>query len=84
LTLGTIKWPSRYFLSALNLNLEGLNSGFKILFQKSRMGGLPGRSNMVIPILAEPPTGEAIPTPDTVPARKMSIIQVKNLSYLHA
>jgi len=48
---------------------------YQMAKQKSRMGALPGRSNMVIPILAEPPTGEAIPTPDTVPARKMSIIQ---------
>jgi len=37
--------------------------------QKGRMG--PGR--MAMPVLAQ--TGEAHPTPDTVPARKTSIIQ---------
>jgi len=35
--------------------------------------GAPGR--MMIPVLAQPPTGDTIPTPDTVPARKTSIIQ---------
>ena len=39
---------------------------------KPRPGG-PGR--MMIPVLAQPPTGDTIPTPDTVPARKTSIIQ---------
>jgi hypothetical protein len=39
---------------------------------KPRPGG-PGR--MMIPVLAQPPTGNTIPTPDTVPQRKTSIIQ---------
>jgi len=44
---------------------------YQMAKQKGRMG--PGR--MAMPILAQPPTGEAHPTPDTVPARKTSIIQ---------
>merc|ERR1712165_264545 len=39
-------------------------------------GGLGGGRSMAIPVLAcPPPTGETIPTPDNVPARKTSIIQ---------
>lgn len=41
--------------------------------QGSKRPGAPGR--MMIPVLAQPPTGDTIPTPDTVPARKTSIIQ---------
>jgi len=37
------------------------------------LGGPPGR--LAMPVLAQPPTGETIPTPDLVPARKTSIIQ---------
>ena len=35
--------------------------------------GMAGR--LTIPVPAQPPTGDTIPTPDTVPARKSSIIQ---------
>lgn len=42
---------------------------YQMAQQKGRMG--PGR--MAMPVLAQ--TGEAHPTPDTVPARKTSIIQ---------
>jgi len=41
------------------------------------MGCQPGRFNSEMPMLADPPTGEEIPTPDTIPARKMSILQVR-------
>lgn len=44
---------------------------YQMAKQKGRVVG--GR--MAIPVLAQPPTGEAHPTPDTVPARKTSIIQ---------
>lgn len=40
--------------------------------QKGPRGAM-GR--LAIPVLAQPPTGDTIPTPDTVPARKTSIIQ---------
>jgi len=40
--------------------------------QKGPRGAM-GR--LTIPVLAQPPTGDTIPTPDTVPARKTSIIQ---------
>ena len=45
---------------------------YQMAKQKPRPGA-PGR--MMIPVLAQPPTGDTIPTPDTVPARKTSIIQ---------
>lgn len=45
---------------------------YQMAKQKPR-GGPLGR--MAIPVLAQPPTGDTIPTPDTVPARKTSIIQ---------
>ena len=39
--------------------------------------GRPGapRVGLTMPVLAQPPTGDTIPTPDLVPARKTSIIQ---------
>ena len=37
--------------------------------------GPMGKGRLTIPVLAQPPTGDTIPTPDTVPARKSSIIQ---------
>ena len=40
---------------------------------KQKPRGALGR--MAIPVLPQPPTGDTIPTPDTVPARKTSIIQ---------
>jgi hypothetical protein len=48
--------------------------------QKTRVGGvvppaMAGRSSMAVPVLAGMPTGDTIPTPDSVPARKSSIIQ---------
>ncbi len=45
----------------------------EVFFQKPR---LPGRPNFAVPIMSDPPTGEEIPTPETISARKMSIIQV--------
>ena len=45
---------------------------YQMAKQKGPRGG-PGR--LTIPVLAQPPTGDTIPTPDTVPARKSSIIQ---------
>jgi hypothetical protein len=51
---------------------------YQMAKQKTRAGGIPavpGRISMAIPVLAGPPTGDTIPTPDTVPARKSSIIQ---------
>jgi len=46
---------------------------YQMAKQKPLRPGVPGR--MTIPVLAQPPTGDTIPTPDTVPARKTSIIQ---------
>ena len=44
-------------------------------YQMAKQGG--GRGGLrAMPVLAQP-TGEAHPTPDSVPARKSSIIQVK-------
>jgi len=50
---------------------------YQMAKQKSaRVGTVQaGRSSMAVPVLASPPTGDTIPTPDTVPARKSSIIQ---------
>ena len=51
---------------------------YQMAKQKTRVGGAvpPAmRSNMAVPVLAGMPTGDTIPTPDTVPARKSSIIQ---------
>lgn len=39
------------------------------------MGGLPGGRPAVPALAMPPPTGETIPTPELVPARKTSIIQ---------
>jgi len=44
-------------------------------YQMAKQKGRMGRNPMAMPILAQPPTGECHPTPDTVPARKTSIIQ---------
>ncbi len=38
-------------------------------------GGPSGMGRLAMPVLAQPPTGETIPTPELVPARKTSIIQ---------
>lgn len=46
---------------------------YQMAKQKGRLGVGGGR--LTVPPLAQPPTGEAHPTPDTVPARKTSIIQ---------
>jgi len=46
---------------------------YQMAKQNKPRPGAPGR--MMIPVLAQPPTGDTIPTPDTVPARKTSIIQ---------
>lgn len=48
------------------------DSGDYQMAKQNPRPGVPGR--MMIPILA-PPTGHTIPRPDTVPARKTSIIQ---------
>merc|ERR1712072_359131 len=46
-------------------------------YQMAKQKGPRGASGrLTIPVLAaQPPTGDTIPTPDTVPARKSSIIQ---------
>jgi len=49
------------------------DSGDYQMAKQNPRPGVPGR--MMIPILAQPPTGHTIPRPDTVPARKTSIIQ---------
>jgi len=46
---------------------------YQMAKQKSRPGAPGGM--MRVPVLAQPPTGHTIPTPDTVPQRKTSIIQ---------
>lgn len=46
---------------------------YQMAKQKPRGGAGPGR--LAMPVLAQPPTGETIPTPELVPARKTSIIQ---------
>lgn len=43
-------------------------------YQMAKQKG-PRAGRLAIPVLAQPPTGDTIPTPDTVPARKSSIIQ---------
>lgn len=53
---------------------------YQMAKQKTRVGGvvppaMSGRSSMAVPVLAGMPTGDTIPTPDSVPARKSSIIQ---------
>ena len=49
------------------------DSGDYQMAKQNKRGTGPGR--LAIPVLAQPPTGDTIPTPDTVPARKSSIIQ---------
>ena len=45
-------------------------------YQMAKQKGPRGAAGrLTIPVLAQPPTGDTIPTPDTVPARKSSIIQ---------
>eukprot|EP00088_Acartia_fossae_P065546 TRINITY_DN80842_c0_g1_i1.p1 TRINITY_DN80842_c0_g1~~TRINITY_DN80842_c0_g1_i1.p1 ORF type:complete len:157 (-),score=45.05 TRINITY_DN80842_c0_g1_i1:432-902(-) len=44
-------------------------------YQMAKQKGRVGSGRMAMPVLAQPPTGEEHPTPDTVPARKTSIIQ---------
>jgi len=44
-------------------------------YQMAKQKGPRGAGRLTIPVLAQPPTGDTIPTPDTVPARKSSIIQ---------
>ncbi len=45
-------------------------------YQMAKQKGPRGAAGrLAIPVLAQPPTGDTIPTPDTVPARKSSIIQ---------
>jgi len=44
-------------------------------YQMAKQKGPRGAGRLAIPVLAQPPTGDTIPTPDTVPARKSSIIQ---------
>merc|ERR1711862_438985 len=44
-------------------------------YQMAKQKGPRGPGRLAIPVLAQPPTGDTIPTPDTVPARKTSIIQ---------
>jgi len=44
-------------------------------YQMAKQKGPRGPGRLTIPVLAQPPTGDTIPTPDTVPARKSSIIQ---------
>lgn len=40
------------------------------------MGGVGAAGNrLIMPVLAQPPTGDTIPTPELVPQRKTSIIQ---------
>lgn len=50
---------------------------YQMAKQKPRVGGGPSanRTNLAIPVLSSPSTGDTIPTPDSVPARKTSIIQ---------
>ena len=45
-------------------------------YQMAKQKGPRGPAGrLTIPLAAQPPTGDTIPTPDTVPARKSSIIQ---------
>jgi len=73
---------SAFLQKRLTKGQKYFDSGdYQMAKQKNRMGG--GR--MAMPILAQPPTGEAHPTPDTVPARKSSIIQpVHGINTQHA
>lgn len=55
------------------------DSGDYNMAKQKGPGGRPGMGRLAIPVLAgggpAPPTGDTIPTPDNVPARKTSIIQ---------
>lgn len=44
-------------------------------YQMAQQKGRLGAGRVTVPVLVQPPTGEAHPTPDSVPARKSSIIQ---------
>lgn len=50
---------------------------YQMAKQKTRggLGGIAAGNRLAMPVLAQPPTGETIPTPELVPARKTSIIQ---------
>ena len=65
---------SKFLQKRLAKGQKFFDSGdYNMAKQGSKRPGAPGR--MMIPVLAQPPTGDTIPTPDTVPARKTSIIQ---------
>jgi len=65
---------SAFLQKRLGKGQKFFDSGdYNMAKQGSKRPGAPGR--MMIPVLAQPPTGDTIPTPDTVPARKTSIIQ---------
>jgi len=48
---------------------------YQMAKQKVGPRGVAGRLTIPVQGVAQPPTGDTIPTPDTVPARKSSIIQ---------
>jgi len=48
---------------------------YQMAKQKTGPKGVAGRLTIPVQGLSQPPTGDTIPTPDTVPARKSSIIQ---------
>ncbi|TRY74753.1 hypothetical protein TCAL_09198 [Tigriopus californicus] len=50
---------------------------YQMAKQKNRggLGGAGPAGRLVMPVLAQPSTGDTIPTPELVPARKTSIIQ---------
>ena len=75
-------WHQQWLKRRKQSNNETFNKGkekyfdsgdYQMAKQRPRPGA-PGRL-MMTPVLAQPPTGDTIPTPDTVPARKTSIIQ---------
>ena len=65
---------SAFLQKRLGKGQKYFDSGDYQMAKQRPRPGAPGRL-MMTPVLAQPPTGDTIPTPDTVPARKTSIIQ---------
>ncbi len=64
---------SAFLAKRLAKGQKFFDSGDYQMAKQKTSRGPAGR--LAIPVLAQPPTGDTIPTPDTVPARKSSIIQ---------
>jgi hypothetical protein len=64
---------SAFLQKRLGKGQKYFDSGDYQMAKQKGPRGVAGR--LVMPVMSTPPTGDTIPTPDSVPARKSSIIQ---------